>query len=197
MPPGVAWPGWQKALINRLLLLIIIRFTPIRMYRALSDLTFVFMANYLKKLPGMLLTLVVFLGFNFLLLPFYHFHPETSHSHSGEVSPHGHAGHLHSAEVESIAHALNLHPSEPGLDAKHHHSHSSPQHDSDDTEFSLQNTTLASKVSFQADQHFAVVALSNWKEPNGFRSILYKPGSLIDFKSPDTPKERSPPTRFI
>ncbi len=155
------------------------------------------MADYLKKLPGLLLTLVVFFGFNLLLIPFYHFHPETSHSHSGEVSPHEHAGHLHSAEVESIAHALNLHPAEPGLDAKHHHSHSSPQHDSDDTEFSLQNTTLISKVSFQVDPHSAVVALFNWEEPNGFRSILYKTDSLKDSNSPDTPQERSPPTRFI
>lgn len=145
----------------------------------------------------MLLTLVLFLGFNFLLIPFYHFHPEYSHSHNGEVAPHEHAGHVHSAEVESIAHALNLHPADPGLDANHHHPHSSPQHDSDDTEVNLQNTIRAAKVVFQADPHSAVVALSNRAESYDFRSLIHKTVSLKYFNSPDTPQERSPPSRFI
>ncbi len=155
------------------------------------------MANYLKNLPGLLLTLILFLGLNFLLIPFYHFHPATSHSHNGDTSLHEHEGHLHSAEVESIAHALNLHPSDPGLDAKHHHSHSSPQHDSDENEISLQNTTLASKVFSQANKHSAVLTISNSAELNGFRSSLYRTISFEHFNSPDTPKERSPPTRSI
>ena len=155
------------------------------------------MASYLKKLPGLLLTLVMLLGFSFLLTPFYHYHPATSHIHSGDVSPHEHAGHLHSAEVESLAHALNLHPSEPGLDEKHHHSHSSPQHDSDEYSTSQQIISLVSKVSFSAGKHSAVPAYSNRVELNGFRSLLYESISLQYLNSPDTPKERSPPSRLI
>ena len=153
------------------------------------------MTHYLKNI--LRLPLIVFLGVNFLLVPFYHFHPDSSHSHSGDVSPHSHAGHLHSAEMESFAHALNLHPADPELDARHHQSHSSTAHDADEFEISLQNTPVISKVTFQADSHSAVIALTVRAELDGFRSILYKTDSLENFNSPDTPNERSPPTRFI
>ncbi len=76
---------------------------------------------------------------NLFFLPFIHFHPDNNHTHPGEFDSHQHKGHFHSHELENIAHWANVHPSDPEADEPLHHSHSSPEHDTDQVEY----TTLA------------------------------------------------------
>ncbi len=76
---------------------------------------------------------------NLFFLPFIHFHPENTHAHPGEIESHHHDGHFHSQELETIAHWANIHPGDPEQDEPLHHSHSSPEHDVDQVEY----TTLA------------------------------------------------------
>jgi len=109
-----------------------------------------------------LITAMAFLcGLQFFLLPFFHYHPETTHSHIEKVGAHQHAAHVHSEVLEAYAHLINAHPSDPKQDKDLHHSHSSADHDRDDSSFyKFQDNALKSffvikhidsRVSFEPD----------------------------------------------
>ena len=56
------------------------------------------------KFNSFLALLVFVIGVQFLLLPFYHFHPKHQHSHSAGLPSHQHSAYFHSIELDSIAH---------------------------------------------------------------------------------------------
>lgn len=71
----------------------------------------------------------------FFVLPFIHYHPETTHSHSEHADTHQHEGRYHSTTLEAYAHLLNGHFSDPELENHFHHSHSSEEQNESDTGF--------------------------------------------------------------
>lgn len=70
--------------------------------------------------------LVLLCGFQFFFLPFIHFHPDNTHAHITELSPHHHPGHFHSHELETLTHLI----SHGDLYEVGHH-HSDPENDHD------------------------------------------------------------------
>ncbi len=155
------------------------------------------MANFLKKRHGASFFLVLVLSLQFFFLPFYHLHPDDSHGHQGELSPHEHEGHIHSHELESIAHFLHMHPEESGLEEKHHHSHSSDDHDSDFFEVNLHKTSLYPEKTFQLNKDTAFIG-----KIHGFEASLVKywpPGINLKpkYNLPNSPRERSPPPLLL
>ena len=70
-----------------------------------------------------------------LLLPFIHYHPETTHSHTNQVEDHQHPGRYHSATLEAYAHLVNGHFANRELDDHFHHSHSSEENEENDSGF--------------------------------------------------------------
>jgi hypothetical protein len=94
---------------------------------------------------GLSLGVMFSFGMYFILSPFFHYHPSDVHAHGGDLQPHHHEGYYHSQELEILAHVWNLHPADQARDKEHHHPHSSPEHDSDNVEFSIENTSLKQK----------------------------------------------------
>jgi hypothetical protein len=76
--------------------------------------------SFYKKKYGLTFALVILCGFQFFFLPFIHFHPDNTHSHHTELSPHHHQGHFHSHELESLTHLIKN--SEASHGEEHHHS---------------------------------------------------------------------------
>jgi hypothetical protein len=76
--------------------------------------------SFYKKKYGLTFALVILCGFQFFFLPFIHFHPDNTHSHHTELSPHHHPGHFHSHELESLTHLIKS--SEASHEEEHHHS---------------------------------------------------------------------------
>ena len=97
-----------------------------------------------KKFNSHLISLVWVLGIQFLALPFYHFHPDTQHSHPGESSHH-HNAYFHSVELESIVHLTHSHDH----NSADHHSQHSESNGEGDQGVELNNETLKSKDSFK------------------------------------------------
>ena len=137
-------------------------------------------------------SLVWILGIQFLALPFYHFHPDTQHSHPGESS-HRHNGYFHSIELESIVHLTHSHDH----NSADHHSQHSENNGEGDSGVELNNETLKSKDSFKILKIFSTFtspAISNkFKtynppfEGNDFYSLV------IQYQI----RERSPPFSLI
>ena len=94
-----------------------------------------------QKFNSRLISLVWVLGIQFLALPFYHFHPDTQHSHSGESSHH-HNAYFHSVELESIVHLTHSHDH----NSANHHSPHSESHGKGDQVIELNKETLKSKI---------------------------------------------------
>ena len=139
-----------------------------------------------------LISLVWVLGIQFLALPFYHFHPDTQHSHPGESSHH-HNAYFHSVELESIVHLTHSHDH----NSADHHSQHSENNGEGDSGVELNNETLKSKDSFNVLKIFSTFtspAISNkFKtynppfEGNDFYSLVIH----------HQIRERSPPSSFI
>ena len=97
-----------------------------------------------QKFNSHLISLVWVLGIQFLALPFYHFHPDTQHSHPGESSHH-HNAYFHSIELESIVHLTHSHDH----NLANHHSQHSENSTEGDQGVELNDETLKSKDSFK------------------------------------------------
>ena len=97
-----------------------------------------------QKFNSHLISIVWVLGIQFLALPFYHFHPDTQHSHPGESSHH-HNAYFHSVELESIVHLTHSHDH----NLANHHSQHSENSTEGDQGVELNNETLKSKDSFK------------------------------------------------
>ncbi len=132
--------------------------------------------------------------FNLLFLPWMHFHPGNTHSHSGQIATHHHQGHLHSPELETVAHFFNAHPDDPATDAPLHHSHSSQEHDSDLAGHSILALNTAGKAPTltTVDKYFSDLAPAVHLVGNSIplREISTWHISVFDL----SPPMRGPPT---
>ena len=102
-----------------------------------------------KKFNSHLISLVWVLSIQFLLLPFYHFHPDHQHSHSGELPSHQHNAYFHSIELDSIAHLTHAHDH----NSADHHSENND--DESELKVDLNKVTLKSKNSFKVLKVFS------------------------------------------
>ena len=80
------------------------------------------MFRRVRKFNSYLTLIVSIIGIQFLLLPFYHFHPDNQHSHPGELPSHQHNAYFHSIELDSIAHLTHSH--DHNSETAHHSQHS-------------------------------------------------------------------------
>jgi hypothetical protein len=156
------------------------------------------MARFLKKNFQFIVALwVIGVILPAFLFPLNHFHPENKHTHPGQLQVHEHEAHFHSEVLEVFAHNLNAHPSDPELDAPFHQSHSTSDHDKDDSEsHAFQNNIVPTKakfvlknfdipVSFRISQTFSF-------HPFAFEVLRFKPQYLFG-----PPSSRSPPFLHI
>jgi hypothetical protein len=153
--------------------------------------------RFLKKRTGIPLVLMFFWGFYFFFSPTLHFHPSDIHAHAGELQPHEHASHFHSQELEAIAHALDLHPADEQDDHSRHHSHSSTEHDADESEVKLNNSGVQHKNLTEVSKHRENI--SYFPIPQNL-SHQVKEIVLLEFlpaNEPDSFHERSPPHFFV
>ena len=151
------------------------------------------MRRRIRKFNSYLVLLVSVIGIQFLLLPFYHFHPDHQHSHSGDLPSHQHNAYFHSIELDSIAHLTHAHDH----NSADHHSQHSENNGEGDSGVELNNETLKSKDSFKLLKIFSTFtspAISNkFKtynppfEGNDFYSLV------IQYQI----RERSPPFSLI
>ena len=147
------------------------------------------MYRRVQKFNSYLTLVVSIIGIQFLLLPFYHFHPDHQHSHSGGLPSHQHNAYFHSIELDSIAHLTHAHDH----NSADHHSQHSENNGEGDSGVELNNETLKSKDSFKILKIFSTFtspAISNkFKtynppfEGNDFYSLV------IQYQI----RERSPP----
>jgi hypothetical protein len=145
-----------------------------------------------KKFNIRLFSLVWVLGVQFLALPFYHFHPNTQHSHPGE-STHRHNAYFHSIELESIVHLTHSNDHNPD----DHHSQHSENSGEVDSGVDLNSETLKSKKPFKVLKVFSTFTPSDI--PKKFK-LYYLPKTLKEFQSlafKSQLRERSPPFSFI
>ena len=118
------------------------------------------MRRRIRKFNSYLVLLVSVIGIQFLLLPFYHFHPDHQHSHSEELPSHQHNAYFHSIELDSIAHLTHAHDH----NSADHHSQHSENNGEGDSGVELNNETLKSKDSFKVLKIFSTFtspAISN------------------------------------
>ena len=139
-----------------------------------------------------LFSLVWVLGIQFLTLPFYHFHPNTQHSHPGESS-HRHNAYFHSIELESIVHLT--HSNDHNQDD--HYSQHSENSDDVDSGVDLNSETLKSKNPFKVLKFFSTIKFQ--VIPKEFKTY-YLQKKLKKFQGlvfKNQLRERSPPFLFI
>ena len=144
-----------------------------------------------QKFNSHLISLVWVLGIQFLLLPFYHFHPDHQHSHSGGLPSHQHNAYFHSIELDSIAHLTHAHDH----NSADHHSENND--DENELKVDLNKVTLKSKNSFKVLKVFSTfLPLDILQKIN----IYDLPTKLNDFSRlafQHQLRERSPPSSFI
>ncbi len=153
--------------------------------------------SFLKKTTGLPLGLIFFWGFYFFFSPFLHFHPSDVHAHAGELRSHHHDGHFHSHELEALAHAWNFHPADAQQDQKRHHSHSSPDHDSDKSEVNLKSPGLKVKNLTEVSKHKGNVSYFSIPQSLSFQVKEIYLTEFIPANDPDSFHERSPPSFFV
>ena len=156
------------------------------------------MTKDFKKKSGFIVALILGWAFQFILIPFYHFHPSDLHSHKGGLQPHKHEGHLYSHELETIAHVLNLHPQDPDLDRNRHHSHSSAEHDADQNEIDLHKAGIQTeKPSQKINTDHGVLAFSSDLKLVFVHLTPFEVFHFQESSPTQNPKERSPPFLLI
>lgn len=149
------------------------------------------MRKHIGKFQKGLIVLTWVLGIQFLLLPFFHFHPESVHSHTGQLAQHQHKGHFHSLELENIAHLTRAHDHD--AETKSHHSHHPVGQDEDHPEIELNKETLKPQKPFtvlKVSASFSAVAFYHLPQTS------FIPQRLNDFAKPAFKhqlRERSPP----
>ena len=151
------------------------------------------MARFLTKKPGLSLLVMCLWGFYFLFSPFLHYHPSDVHAHADELQPHHHEGHYHSEELEALAHAWNFHPADKQQDQKRHHSHSSPEHDSDQSEVGLEKAGLQVKKFNQSPKLKGNLSSRFIVKSPSLRIKAILPVRFHAANGPDPFRGRSPP----
>ena len=134
--------------------------------------------------------LIWVLGIQFLLLPFYHFHPDSLHSHSGKLSEHRHNAHFHSIELDSIAHLAHSHDHNSETN---HHSHHPESRGEDHLKIELNKETLKSKNLFKILKVFTNISPLDFRQQFKTYSLPQKLNDLSNFDFQHQIQERSPP----
>ena len=148
------------------------------------------MISFYKKKYGLTFALVILCGFQFFFLPFVHFHPDNTHSHHTELSPHHHPGHFHSPELESLTHHFTKN-SEASQGEEHHHSDSFDDSDN----INLHKSKLVNGSSILKIGNTHSYSLSATPDPTSFINpdrYSKKPSGL-----PKSFIARSPPAFLI
>jgi hypothetical protein len=148
------------------------------------------------KRKSFIWSLVFLWGFYFFFSPFLHFHPTDVHTHDGELQSHQHEGHFHSEELEALAHSWNFHPGDDQQDQEKHHSHSSPEHDSDTYDLNIENAGLKYEYHVQTFQHIQLSFYSNIPPFERKEISLFIQSDTPPLYYYDTFLERSPPVLY-
>ncbi len=150
------------------------------------------MAGFSKKNYGLIVVLISLL----LGLPFFHYHPEKTHTHQSELPSHHHEGHLHSHELNGFASLIDFNSSNSSQSEGHHH-HSENNADTNDFEINPQKSGLTPVKIFKNFKSGTVQKLFSIPKPALFH---FEPLVIQDFwvhVLADPLKERSPPYRFV
>ena len=150
------------------------------------------MRRRIRKFNSYLVLLVSVIGIQFLALPFYHFHPDTQHSHPGE-SLHHHNAYFHSVELESIVHLTHSHDHNS---ADHHPQHSENNGEGD-SGVELNNEILKSKDSFKVLKVFSTFTSPDISKKFKTYNPLIKGNDFYSLVIHHQVRERSPPSSFI
>ena len=145
-----------------------------------------------QKFNSHLISLVWVLGIQFLALPFYHFHPDTQHSHPGESSHH-HNAYFHSIELESIVHLTHSHDH----NSVDHHSQHSENNGEGDSGVELNNETLKSKNSFKVLKVFSTFISPDISKNFKTYNPQIKGNDFYSLVIQHQIRERSPPFSLI
>ena len=145
-----------------------------------------------QKFNSHLISIVWVLGIQFLALPFYHFHPDTQHSHSGESSHH-HNAYFHSIELESIVHLTHSHDH----NLANHHSQHSENSTEGDQGVELNNETLKSKDSFKFLKVFSTFISPDISKNFKTYNPQIKGNDFYSLVMQHQIRERSPPFSLI
>ena len=146
-----------------------------------------------RKFNSCLVLLVSVIGIQFLLLPFYHFHPDHQHSHSGELPSHQHNAYFHSIELDSIAHLTHAHDH----NSADHHSQHSENNGEGDSGVELNNETLKSKDSFKVLKVSSTFSPSYIQEKFNTYDLPIKLNDFPSLAFQHQLRERSPPYSFV
>lgn len=151
------------------------------------------MIEFCKNNYRVMFALVILWGFQFVLLPFTHYHPETVHSHSEDTDAHQHEGRFHSATLEAYAHLVKGHFSNQELDDHFHHSHSPEEQNENDSGFFVlakNSKSFKQELTFNQVGHASRFEFSNplVSVPAGSEIVFLKSRS-----SESSHSSRSPP----
>lgn len=150
------------------------------------------MIGFAKRKSGLIVALAVLL----LGLPFFHYHPDNSHTHPSELSQHTHQGHFHSNELNGFVRLIG-HDAKTPWQEEEHHSHSDTDSETNYFEVTLQKSSVHPIKTFKTFKSGNTQKPFFVSEPASFHPFLQ---DLLDFEYSglrDTPKERSPPLRFV
>jgi hypothetical protein len=153
--------------------------------------------TFYKKNFGLMFALVFLWGFQFVFFPSHHYHLESVHAHSGELSSHQHLSPIHSHEHGVFNHVVNNHATEPLQNEDHHHSGPFDDDHSGNYEINLHKSSLKPEPPFKVVkngdvQHSFIIA-----EPLLISYVFSNILPIENSDPPDRPKERSPPSFLI
>jgi hypothetical protein len=151
------------------------------------------MRKYIQNFNVSWVVMTLVIGIQFLLLPYYHYHPENVHAHADKPFAHEHEGHFHSLALENIAHKPLVHSEGANFDHNHTHPHSVPDEDQLDVEPNSTNTKpLKSNTVVKASAYFSSPNFQNIPETFLFRD--YSQGDPVSGYWLKI-RERSPPAQ--
>jgi hypothetical protein len=149
------------------------------------------MRRRVLKFNSYLVLLVSVIGIQFLLLPFYHFHPDHQHSHSGGLPSHQHNAYFHSIELDSIAHLTY------GHDHNSVDHHSKNNDDETELKIDLNKVTLKSKNSFKVLKVFSTFLPLDTLQKIDIYDLPTKLNDFSHLAFKHQLRERSPPYSFV
>ena len=149
------------------------------------------MRRRIRKFNSYLVLLVSVIGIQFLLLPFYHFHPDHQHSHSGELPSDQHNAYFHSIELDSIAHLTHAHDH----NSADHHSENND--DENELKVDLNKVTLKSKNSFKVLKVFSTFLPLDTLQKIDIYDLPTKLNDFSHLAFKHQLRERSPPYSFV
>ncbi|KMP10802.1 hypothetical protein UR09_05185 [Candidatus Nitromaritima sp. SCGC AAA799-A02] len=154
------------------------------------------MKGFKKRKFPLIFGLVIGLVLPAFLFPLYHFHPENTHTHPGQLQAHEHQAHFHSEVLEAYAH-LFVHPSDPDQDKRFHQTHSSPDHDKDDVDFYKFQKNVPPIKSIFVVKHVDSPVYFEAPIPLFSCRVWFEIPTFKSLEFPGTHSSRSPPFYLI